>query len=110
MTALCVSVFYGIFFAAGLRWLLTVESSSITSQIPKDSKNPNSNALTSVDHARVNPATGLPMVGVFDISGDPFGHSNTSFNHGSVNPTTGLPMVGMFDAGGNAYGSVKHHH
>jgi hypothetical protein len=104
MTALCVSVFYGIFFAAGLRWILTVESSSTTSQIPKDSKNPNSNALTSVDHARVNPATGLPMVGLFNVNGNPFGHSSTSFHHGSVNPANGLPMVGGLDVAGNAYG------
>ena len=105
MTALCVSVFYGIFFAAGLRWILTVESSSTTSQIPKDSKNPNSNALTSVDHARVNPATGLPMVGLFDMSGNPFGYSSTSVDYESVNPANGLPMVGGVDVAGNAYGS-----
>jgi len=105
MTALCILVFYGIFFVAALRWILTVESSSTNSQKLKDSKNLHSNDLTEVDHARVNPATGLPMVGLFDVNGNPFGHSSTSFHYESVNPANGLPMVGGVDVAGNAYGS-----
>ncbi len=74
---------------------------------PTNSKNynPYSNNKTGVDHARVNPATGLPMVGLFDVNGNPFGHSSTSFHYESVNPANGLPMVGGVDVAGNAYGS-----
>jgi hypothetical protein len=46
----------------------------------------------------INPATGLPMVGSWDVWGNAYGGS------GIINPATGLPMIGGVDAGGNAYG------
>jgi len=45
------------------------------------------------------------MVGLFDMSGNPFGYSSTSVDYESVNPANGLPMVGGVDVAGNAYGS-----
>jgi hypothetical protein len=116
MDTLFIAIFIGGFLVAGFRWISSIEAASLddTNQL-KHAENVNvgntyTPDITRDDCAPINPATGLPMVGLFDMSGNPFGHSNTSFNHGSVNPTTGLPMVGMVDTGGNAYGSGTYHH
>jgi len=44
-----------------------------TSATNSKNHNPYSNNIIGVDHARVNPATGLPMVGLCDVSGNMFG-------------------------------------
>ncbi|MDR5880486.1 MULTISPECIES: hypothetical protein [Caballeronia] len=56
----------------------------------------NDGALT-----RINPATGLPMVGMVDVEGNVEGHT-------PINPANGLPMLGghgSVDVHGNTYGT-----
>jgi hypothetical protein len=110
MDTLFIAIFIGGFLVAGFRWISSIEAASLddTKQL-KHAENVNvgntyTPDITSDNYGLINPATGLPMVGLFDMSGNPFGHSNTSFHHGSVNPANGLPMVGGFDIAGNAYG------
>ncbi|WP_386685696.1 hypothetical protein [Lonepinella sp. MS14437] len=50
------------------------------------------------EHGEINPATGLPMQGMFDTAGNPIG-----CNQG-INPATGLPMQGILDIAGNPLG------
>ena len=55
----------------------------------------------------VNPATGLPMTGVLDVAGNPYGCGINNYDD-CVNPNTGLPMVGGeagLDVAGNPYGA-----
>ena len=59
------------------------------------------------DTRGVNPATGSPMLGSFDMEGNPYGMGNLPdhITHNSgVNPATGLPMCGMFDTAGHTFG------
>ena len=111
MDTLFIAIFIGGFLVAGFRWISSIEAASLddTNQL-NHAENVNvgntyTPDITRDDCAPINPATGLPMVGLFDVNGNPFGHSSTSFHYESVNPANGLPMVGGVDVAGNAYGS-----
>ena len=110
MDTLFIAIFIGGFLVAGFRWISSIEAASLddTNQL-KHAGNVNvgntyTPDITRDDCAPINPATGLPMVGLFDMSGNPFGYSSTSVDYGSVNPANGFPMVGGVDVAGNAYG------
>ena len=67
MTALLITIFFGVIFAAGFNWLMTVESTNTDKPKPK-------NAVFGPP-AFYNPTTGLPMVGGMDSAGNLLGHS-----------------------------------
>jgi len=68
MTTLLIIVFFGVIFAAGFSWLMSVESTNTDK--PKRKKD-----------ALYNPATGFPMVGGLDTAGNPFGISIQKNTH-----------------------------
>jgi len=76
MTALLITIFFGVIFAAGFSWLMTVESTN--TDHPKRQK------TVSLEHTYTNPATGLLMIGGLggvDAGGNLFGQSNSSLHH-----------------------------
>ena len=76
MTALLIIIFFGVIFAAGFSWLMTVESTN-TDQ-PKRQK------TASLEHTYTNPTTGLPMIGGLggvDTGGYLLGQSISSPHH-----------------------------
>jgi len=59
-----------------------------------------------MEHRHINPATGLPMRGSFDVEGNPYGASNLDHDMFEINPANGLPMMdNMLDIEGNPYGT-----
>ena len=76
MTALLITIFFGVIFAAGFSWLMTVESTNTDHS--KRQK------TVSLEHTYTNPATGLLMIGGLggvDAAGNLFGQSNSSLHH-----------------------------
>lgn len=70
------------------------------------------NESFSDDDTTINPATGLPIDGGVDSSGNPFGTDGSSGigfpEDSAVNPATGLSMtggIGGIDSAGNTYGN-----
>jgi len=77
MIALLITIFFGVIFAAGFNWLMTVESTNTDK--PKRKK------TDSLEFTYTNPATGLLIIGGgpggVDIGGNPIGQSNSSLHH-----------------------------
>jgi hypothetical protein len=65
MTALLIIIFFGVIFAAGFSWLMTVESTNTDQPKPKKT--------VFGPPAFINPTTGLPMVGGVDSVGNLLG-------------------------------------
>lgn len=76
MTALLIIIIFGVIFAAGFSWLMTVESTN-TDQ-------PKRKETDALEFDWINPATGLLIIdgpGGVDTGGNPIGQSSSSLHH-----------------------------